>query len=66
MADQRNRPRPSAMVGSSDRVFFGRKIILSTGRGDTRITPAEARDLAAELLAAADEVEQKTAAAEAD
>lgn len=63
MADQKNRRRPSAMRGMGERVFFGRSIILSTGRGDMRVTPAEARELAAELLAAADRAQPEQAAA---
>ncbi len=38
--------------------YCGRSITLSTGRGDTRITPAEARELAEELLAEAKKAEE--------
>lgn len=46
---------PTAYPGSQARsVDTDRTVVLSTGRGDSRLTPAEARKLAAELLAAAE------------
>lgn len=53
---------PTAYVARDDTpralaVARGRRIILSTGRGDTRLHPAEARALARALEAAAAEAE---------
>lgn len=51
----RDRVRPSADAAPNDNPAIRHKpIILRTGRGDSRITPAEARSLAVELLAAAE------------
>jgi hypothetical protein len=47
----RNRRRPSAYVGGA--VVLGKSIVLSSGRGDTKLTPAEAVELARDLLTAA-------------
>lgn len=52
-----NRPRPTAFVDSNDNpVARLRPIVLHTSRGDSKITAAEARELAADLLAAAETI----------
>jgi hypothetical protein len=51
----RNRPRPTAYRGNGG--IQARPIVLSSGRGCTKITPAEAVALARELLFAATGVE---------
>ena len=56
-----NRPRPSAYVGESEHrptIGFNRRIVLSTGRGSVKVSPSEARMIAAELLACANEVDE--------
>jgi hypothetical protein len=52
------RPRPSAWALDAtsltqDQKRYGRTVYLRTGRGAVSLTPEEARDLAAELIAAA-------------
>jgi hypothetical protein len=61
----KDRPRPCAAAADPEymgkfAVIYGRTVILFTGRGDVPITPAEARTLAAELIAAAKEAEART------
>lgn len=56
MPFRKDRPRPSAYPAaerSRDAARLGRTIVLSTGRADVMITAAEARELAADLIAAA-------------
>lgn len=55
MADPKRRVAAYLATGQANRQ--GRIIVLSTGRGDSKITPAEARELAAELLTVAESAE---------
>lgn len=48
-----DRPRPTAYPGKPVTNSPGRRVILSTGRGDVRLSAAEAVALARELLAVA-------------
>lgn len=47
------RTRPTAYVAAPAANSPGRRVLLSTGRGDTRLTAGEAAALALDLLAAA-------------
>lgn len=53
----RYRARPSAYRSSQKTNWYGREIILSSSRGYVKLDAKEARELAAELIASAEEVE---------
>lgn len=66
MPYQKNRPRPTAYLDRSGTAWAARRpVILSTGRGGVKLTTAEARQLAADLLEAAADALAKPEAADA-
>lgn len=59
MAFNKHRNPPQAFVGAETHANCGdRVIILSNSRGDMRISPAEARELARQLIEAVDQTDQ--------
>lgn len=59
MAYRKDRPRPTAYLATGG--VQTQPVVLSTGRGDTKLTPTEARELAAELVASADKADKASA-----
>ena len=57
MAFKNDRARPKAQVLTGKQSYRDRLITLFTGRGDTQITAAEARALAADLIRSAEVAE---------